>query len=114
MVCEVPANVLAVHSQSLNIPDCPQGWTGLWIGYSFLMVRTLFLILFRKNFHHPSEESEARMERKKKKNVGFCSIRVLVPREEGNPCPVPDPVWKTSVQRRSSSAMVIKDSVIII
>ncbi|PBC31923.1 Tyrosine aminotransferase [Apis cerana cerana] len=37
VVCEVPANVLAVHSQSLNIPDCPQGWTGLWIGYSFLM-----------------------------------------------------------------------------
>lgn len=109
MVCEVPANVLAVHSQSLNIPDCPQGWTGLWIGYSFLMVRTL--LYSRKNFHRSDEESETKME--KKKNVGFCSIRVLVPREEGNPCPVPDPVWKTSVQRRSSSAMVIKDSVII-
>lgn len=45
VVCEVPANVLAVHSQSLNIPDCPQGWTGLWIGYSFLMVRILFFIV---------------------------------------------------------------------
>lgn len=69
------------------------------------------IIIFSKNFHRPGEESETKME--KKKNVGFCSIRVLVPREEGNPCPVPDPVWKTSVQRRSSSAMVIKDSVII-
>ncbi|CAD1476094.1 unnamed protein product, partial [Heterotrigona itama] len=37
VVCEVPANVIAVHSQSLSIPDCPQGWTELWIGYSFVM-----------------------------------------------------------------------------
>lgn len=37
-VCEVPSNVIAVHSQSLSIPDCPRGWEGLWIGYSFLMV----------------------------------------------------------------------------
>lgn len=108
MVCEVPANVLAVHSQSLNIPDCPQGWTGLWIGYSFLMVR---ILLFPKNFHRPDEESEASVG--KKRWMVFCSTRVLVPREEDNPCPVPAPVWKISVQRRSSSAMVIKDSAII-
>jgi integrin beta 8 len=38
-VCEVPSNVIAVHSQSLAIPDCPPGWDDLWIGYSFLMVR---------------------------------------------------------------------------
>lgn len=38
VVCEVPANVIAVHSQSLDIPDCPKGWQGLWLGYSFLMV----------------------------------------------------------------------------
>lgn len=38
VVCEVPANVIAVHSQTIGIPDCPAGWTGLWIGYSFLMV----------------------------------------------------------------------------
>jgi integrin beta 8 len=37
VVCEAPANVIAVHSQSLGIPDCPQGWSGLWIGYSFVM-----------------------------------------------------------------------------
>jgi collagen type IV alpha len=37
VVCEAPANVIAVHSQSLNIPDCPSGWTALWMGYSFAM-----------------------------------------------------------------------------
>lgn len=37
-VCEVPSNVLAVHSQSAEIPDCPRGWESLWIGYSFAMV----------------------------------------------------------------------------
>ncbi|CAG0886337.1 unnamed protein product [Darwinula stevensoni] len=36
-VCEAPANVIAIHSQSLNIPDCPVGWSSLWIGYSFAM-----------------------------------------------------------------------------
>ena len=39
VVCEAPANVIAVHSQSLNIPECPAGWDGLWIGFSFAMVR---------------------------------------------------------------------------
>lgn len=38
VVCEVPSNVIAVHSQTLEIPLCPRGWEGLWIGYSFLMV----------------------------------------------------------------------------
>lgn len=36
-VCEAVSNVMAVHSQSLNIPECPNGWGGLWIGYSFVM-----------------------------------------------------------------------------
>lgn len=30
--------VIAVHSQTLAIPDCPDGWESLWIGYSFIMV----------------------------------------------------------------------------
>ncbi len=38
MVCEVDTNVLAVHSQDMNVPDCPNNWDSLWIGYSFLMV----------------------------------------------------------------------------
>lgn len=36
-VCEAPAQVMAVHSQSMFEPDCPTGWKSLWIGYSFAM-----------------------------------------------------------------------------
>ena len=38
VVCDAPANVIAVHSQTVQVPDCPDGWRGLWIGYSFAMV----------------------------------------------------------------------------
>lgn len=37
-VCEAPTRVIAVHSQSIAIPECPKGWSELWIGYSFIMV----------------------------------------------------------------------------
>lgn len=37
-VCEAPAMVMAVHSQTIQIPPCPNGWSSLWIGYSFVMV----------------------------------------------------------------------------
>lgn len=37
-VCESPAPAVAVHSQDQTIPPCPNNWTSLWIGYSFLMV----------------------------------------------------------------------------
>lgn len=36
-VCESPANVMAVHSQANYYPECPTGWSQLWIGYSFAM-----------------------------------------------------------------------------
>ncbi|EPY74596.1 hypothetical protein CB1_001951014 [Camelus ferus] len=36
-VCEAPAMVMAVHSQTIQIPECPAGWSSLWIGYSFVM-----------------------------------------------------------------------------
>lgn len=36
-VCEVPSQAIAVHSQDITIPQCPNGWRSLWIGYSFLM-----------------------------------------------------------------------------
>lgn len=39
-VCEAPTRVIAVHSQTMAIPQCPGGWEELWIGYSFLMVST--------------------------------------------------------------------------
>lgn len=38
VVCEAPANVIAVHSQTIKFPECPRGWEVLWIGYSFVMV----------------------------------------------------------------------------
>jgi collagen type IV alpha len=37
-VCEAPANVIAIHSQSDSTPSCPNGWSRLWDGYSFVMV----------------------------------------------------------------------------
>lgn len=37
-VCELPAKAIAVHSQSISIPDCPLGWSSMWIGYTFIMV----------------------------------------------------------------------------
>lgn len=46
VVCEVPSNVIAVHSQSLQVPECPYGWDSLWIGYTFMMVRN---IIFNTN-----------------------------------------------------------------
>lgn len=36
-VCEAPSNVLAVHSQSSAVPNCPSGWSPVWNGWSFLM-----------------------------------------------------------------------------
>ena len=41
IVCEASANVIVVHSQTLVIPECPFGWTSIWIGYSFLKVNFL-------------------------------------------------------------------------
>jgi hypothetical protein len=38
-VCEAPTRVITVHSQSIQLPDCPDGWDPLWRGFSFLMVR---------------------------------------------------------------------------
>lgn len=38
VVCEAPAMVIAVHSQTIQVPSCPQFWETLWIGYSFMMV----------------------------------------------------------------------------
>ncbi|XP_063370277.1 collagen alpha-2(IV) chain-like [Cydia amplana] len=35
VVCDVPHNVMAVHSQSVIEPSCPTGWDALWTGHSF-------------------------------------------------------------------------------
>lgn len=36
-VCETSSNLIPVHSQTNEIPDCPSGWRSLWTGYSFFM-----------------------------------------------------------------------------
>jgi len=40
VVCETTTKVIALHSQSMSIPDCPNGWEELWTGYSYLMTTT--------------------------------------------------------------------------
>ena len=37
-VCESPTRTIAMHSQSMDIPNCPDNWIELWNGYSFVMV----------------------------------------------------------------------------
>jgi len=44
-VCEAPTRVIAIHSQSMAIPECPGGWEEIWVGYSFLMVRSIIKIV---------------------------------------------------------------------
>jgi integrin beta 8 len=36
-VCETPTRVMALHSQTMDRPDCPQNWQYLWEGWSFVM-----------------------------------------------------------------------------
>jgi len=36
-VCETPTQIISLHSQSMDIPDCPEGWQEMWVGFSFLM-----------------------------------------------------------------------------
>lgn len=36
-VCETTTRLIALHSQSMEIPECPQGWEESWIGYSYYM-----------------------------------------------------------------------------
>jgi integrin beta 8 len=35
-VCEAPSSVIAVHSQTDQLPECPPKYITLWMGYSFL------------------------------------------------------------------------------
>lgn len=117
MVCEVPANILAVHSQSLNIPECPNGWTGLWIGYSFLMVRKI-----PKSIVPNSSNSDNEEEKKFAKAILLLfvfffspfSIPAQVLRVVDSHCPVLVRAWKISGQLLSLSAMARKVTAIII
>lgn len=37
VVCDSTTRLIALHSQSMEIPDCPQSWEEAWIGYSYYM-----------------------------------------------------------------------------
>lgn len=37
-VCESRTKLIAIHSQTMDIPDCPPTWEASWYGYSYLMV----------------------------------------------------------------------------
>nr|8TYS_B Chain B, Collagen IV, chain Viking [Drosophila melanogaster]8TYS_E Chain E, Collagen IV, chain Viking [Drosophila melanogaster] len=37
VVCETTTRIIALHSQSMSIPDCPGGWEEMWTGYSYFM-----------------------------------------------------------------------------
>lgn len=41
-VCESITQLIAVHSQTSEMPDCPHNWESVWTGYSFLMVSVAF------------------------------------------------------------------------
>lgn len=43
-VCEAETLVMAIHSQTMDVPECPADWESIWIGYSFLMVPSLLLV----------------------------------------------------------------------
>ncbi|GFO06154.1 collagen alpha-1(iv) chain [Plakobranchus ocellatus] len=37
VVCETPSPIIAVHSQSMMVPNCPSGWSEVWVGFSFVL-----------------------------------------------------------------------------
>ena len=90
VVCETKANVLAVHSQDMNVPECPRNWEGLWIGYSFAMV--LVTVGSWVTQIHPTCRSS------------FCSTLRRARRAAGSCCRAPVRAWRTSGRRPSSSA----------
>jgi collagen type IV alpha len=45
-VCETPTKVLALHSQTMNVPDCPENWEYMWEGYSFVMVKSNLILTY--------------------------------------------------------------------
>lgn len=93
-VCEVPSNVIAVHSQSLQVPECPYGWEGLWIGYTFIMVKITENIL--NNF------SKLNFSR---------STLLLVMAEAVKLCQDPAHAYKISVRHLSLNVMAARDNV---
>lgn len=40
-VCESRTRLIAIHSQTMDLPSCPNTWAEVWAGYSYLMVSEL-------------------------------------------------------------------------
>lgn len=57
-VCETTSNIIAIHSQTTAIPQCPRDWESLWSGYSFVMVKSKIFLCFSlrisRSFHSDS------------------------------------------------------------
>lgn len=78
-VCEAPAVVIAVHSQTIQIPHCPQGWDSLWIGYSFMMVRNtpVSVIISIRSTFLPNRRNPCHLHSKKLTSNSFCLSTVF-------------------------------------
>ena len=35
-VCEVTGSILTLHSQTTSVPECPETWSSVWAGYSYI------------------------------------------------------------------------------
>ena len=86
--------MLAVHSQDMNVPECPRNWEGLWIGYSFAMVSGCG----RKTAIESVVWNAPEIWK------FFCSTLRPAPRVAVSCCPAPGRAWRTSARRPSSSA----------
>lgn len=99
--------VIAVHSQTIAIPPCPQGWMSLWIGYSFVMVRekkTNTVSILDYEYIHLALKNQMVI------NVPcFLSFSFSTPvqalRARVRLWPLRVPVWRSSALLPSSSVM---------
>ena len=54
-VCATSKTIIAIHNQTNVVPDCPESWTGLWSGYSYVSVWqtvcTLYYHIYMRHAH---------------------------------------------------------------
>lgn len=93
-VCETTSNVIAIHSQTTLIPECPRGWESLWSGYSFVMVK-VFSHLDLLTCHFPCNSLPL--------TFIHSSKLVLVQRAPPSPWSLLVHVWKASAKCPSLS-----------
>lgn len=93
-VCQSPAPLLTIHSQTTSPAQCPEGWSTLWHGYSFVMVSTSTFA-----------------EKGLKAIVNPCHYQIysmlLGPWEVASSFPVQVAVWRSSELMLTLSATVV-------